>query len=87
MIKVKMLKDERGSQHGSVVEDFKKGKVYDVTEDLATAFLSTDSIELLNESKNSEHDIGDIEEPELPELPELLEPEKHARSVRNRRRR
>lgn len=41
-VKVKMLVDAPGSPDGVTVNDYDEGEVYEVTESLATAFLSND---------------------------------------------
>lgn len=43
LVKVKMLKNDKGASDGFTVQTYEKDKEYDVSEDLADAFLSTDS--------------------------------------------
>lgn len=43
MPRILMLKDDRGAPDGHTLFDYKEGKEYDVSEDLALAFMSTDS--------------------------------------------
>jgi hypothetical protein len=43
-MKIKMLKSERGSQDGMLVENFKEGEIYDVVENLARVFVDVMNI-------------------------------------------
>jgi hypothetical protein len=43
-MKIKMLKSERGSQDGMLIENFKEGEIYDITENLARVFVDVMNI-------------------------------------------
>ena len=63
MKKVKMLKDDRGSQTGSVVEEFAKGKEYNVSDELALNFMSTGSAAIIGDGDEpAEKDAGNVEQ-------------------------
>jgi hypothetical protein len=38
-MKIKMLKNERGSQDGLYIQNFVEGEVYDIVQDLASVFV------------------------------------------------
>lgn len=38
-MKVKMLKNERGSQDGLYIQNFVEGEIYDIVQDLASVFV------------------------------------------------
>jgi hypothetical protein len=38
-MKVKMIKSERGSQDGLLIQNFKEGEIYDIVSDLASVFV------------------------------------------------
>ena len=50
-MKIKMLKDAKGSSDGKVTEEFKKDGCYDVSDELAKAFLD---LEVCEETKEGD---------------------------------
>lgn len=38
-MKIKMLKNERGSQDGLYIQNFVEGEIYDIVQDLASVFV------------------------------------------------
>lgn len=46
-MKIKMLKSERGSQDGVLIENFKEGEIYDIVDNLAMVFVDVMKIAVL----------------------------------------